>query len=182
MKIFVTIILAVILPLLGMTQAQKFQSVKLRTLDQRTVDPVEIFQDNNLTIVYFFNENCRHLTDQLDYLENLAEEYGDDELKIIAVYNASNNSNYGQIKPILNGNDIDIETLIDVNGELQRAMGLTVNSPVILTRYTNMHSGSYVHSVSYTPEQADVELSQLLAHDYQESYSDPYYSDNISEK
>ena len=166
MKTLLSIILVVIIPLLALTQSQNIQLIKLKTLDERTVEVGDLFQDDKLTIVYFFNENCKNLTDQFDYLENLAEEYCDINLKIIAVYNASNNSSYGQIKPFINGYDIGIETLIDVNGELQRAMGLPVNSTVILTRYTNIHSGSYVQSVSYSPEQAEVELSQLLSSDF----------------
>ena len=176
MKTITSIVLAVIFPLMAMSQVQSLQLIKLKTLDERTVDPGDIFLDDNLTIIYFFNENCRNLTDQFDYLENLAEEYGDIQLKIIAVYNATNNGSYGQIKPYLSGNDIGIETLIDVNGELQRAMGLAVNSTVILTRYTNSLSGNYVQSVSYSPEQADLELSKLISFDTQNSETHPCLS------
>ena len=160
------IIIALISPLLAMTQPQNFQLINLKTLDERNIYLEDKFQDSELTLLYFFNESCRNLTDQFDYLEILSEEYSDIQLNIIAVYNATNTSNYGQIKPFINGYDIGIETLIDVNGELQRAMGLPVNSTVILTRYTNIHSGSYVQSVSYSPEQAEVELSQLLSSDF----------------
>jgi thiol-disulfide isomerase/thioredoxin len=165
MKTLTSVFLSVILPLLGMSQANSFELIKLKTLDEKNVDLEEKFQESELTLLYFFNEDCRNLTDQLDYLENLAEEYSDIQLKIIAVYNANNTSSYGQIKPFIHGYDINIETLIDVNGELQRSMGLPVNSTVIITRYTNIPSGSYMQSVSYSPEQAEVELSQLLSGD-----------------
>ena len=166
MKTLGSIIIAFIFPILAMTQSQNFQLINLKTLDEKSVDLQDEFQESELTLLYFFNESCRNLTDQFDFLEILSEAYSDIQLNIIAVYTATNTSNYGQIKPFINGYDIGIETLIDVNGELQRAMGLPVNSTVILTRYTNIHSGSYVQSVSYSPEQAEVELSQLLASDF----------------
>lgn len=177
MRTLACIILAVNFPLLAMTQIRNSQSVKLKTLDERTVDLGDILQDNNLTIVYFFNESCRNLTDQFDYLENLAEEYCDFKLKIVAVYDASN-GNCGQIKPFINGNDIGLETLIDVNGELQRAMGLPVISSMILTRYTNMLSDRYLEFVSYSPAQAEIELLQLLSNDNQSSYNDMDFLNN----
>ena len=175
MKTLVSIILAAIFPLLAMSQAQDNQLVKLKTLEGKTADLRAIFQEHNLTIVYFFMENCRNVTDQLEYLENLAEKYQDINLKIMAVYNASN-SCFGQIQPFIYGNDIGIETFIDVNGELQQQMGLPVNSTVILTRYTNSLSGSYVQYVSFSPEQADVELSQLLSCDPHNSDTHPSLS------
>jgi hypothetical protein len=182
MKTVYFIIIALISPLLATTQSQNFQLINLKTLDEKNVDLEDKFQESELTLLYFFNENCRNLTGQFDYLENLAEEYSDIQLKIIAVYNATNTSSYGQIKPFIHGYDISIETLIDVNGELQRAMGLPVNSTVILNKYTNSLSGSYVQSVSYSPEQADVELSQLISCDSQHYNTNPYLSDNLSAK
>jgi peroxiredoxin len=175
MKTLISIFLVAIFPLLAMSQAQNHQLSKLKTLEGKTVDLRAIFQEHNLTIVYFFKENCRNVTDQLEYLENLAEKYQDINLKIVAVCNASNSCS-GLIQPFINGNDIGIETFIDVNGELQQAMGLPVNSNVILTRYTNSLSGSYVQSVSYSPEQADVELLQLLSCDTHNSDTHPFLS------
>lgn len=183
MKTIATIILTVVFPLVAVTQAQNLSLIKLKTLDERTVDPKDIFQDDNLTIVYFFNEKCRNLTDQFEYLENLSEVYSDFKLKVIAVYNASSNSSYSQIKPFISGHDIGLEILIDINGELQRAMGLPVNTNLILTRYSNLLSGSYVQSVSYSPEQADVELVQLLSMDnHNSSDTNPYLSDHVITK
>lgn len=178
MKTPASIILALIFPLLAMTQ-QNYKIIKLRTLDDRTIDLGDIFQHNDLTMVYFFNESCRNLTDQFDYMENLAGEYSEINLKIIAVYNTSD-CNYSRIKPLISGNDIGIETLIDTNGEVQRAMGLPVNSTVILTRYNNLPSGDYKQSVSYSPEQAEMELTQLLSADNHGSYSNSSFSHNLS--
>ena len=71
------------------------------------------------------------MTDNFEYLENLSQKNNNSKIKVIAIYNASNGT-YGQLKPFLNGNAIDIETYIDVNGELQRAMGLSSNSALVL--------------------------------------------------
>ena len=160
MKTLISIFLVAIFPLLAMSQAQNHQLSKLKTLEGKTVDLRAIFQEHNLTIVYFFKENCRNVTDQLEYLENLAEKYQDINLKIVAVYNASNSCS-GQIQPFINGNDIGIETFIDVNGDFQRAMGLPVNSSLILTRFNNIHTGDCSEAVSYSPEQAEIDLLQL---------------------
>jgi len=150
MKTLTLIILAVIFPLMAMPQAQNLKLIKLKTLDNKSVELGDIIQENNATIIYFFNERCKNLTDQFDYLESLAEEYSGTKLKIIAIYNTST-SNYAQVKPFIRGNDINLETLIDVNGELQRALGLPVNSPIILTSYTSILSGNYKQTVSYSP-------------------------------
>jgi hypothetical protein len=132
-------------------------------MDETTVRLEQIIRDSNLTILYFFNESSRNLTDQFDYLENLVEEYSDTKLKIVAIYNASGNSSYHQIKPLMSGYNIGFEPLIDVNGEMQREMGLPFNSTVILTRDNTISSGCYARSVSFTPEQAANELSLFLS-------------------
>ena len=177
MKALALIILSMIFPLLAMNQDQQCQFPKLKTLDGTTVDLQDIFRENNLTIVYFFKENSRNTMDQLDYMESLAQKYSDINLKIIAVCNASNGC-FSHIRPFILGNDIGLETLIDVNGEFQRAMGLPVNSTMVFTRYSDLLSGQCSEMVSYSPEQAEMELMQLLSNDNSITYNDPYEMDN----
>jgi len=167
MKTLATLIVTVLFPILAMAQEQKFPSTELQTLDGITVSLEYVIQDNNLTILYFFNENSRNLTEQFDYLENLAEEFSNTKLKVIAIYNASGNSSYRQIKPFMSGYNIGIETFIDVNGKLQRELGLPFNSTIILTR-----DNGYAQFVSFTPEQAASELLLRSSGDSNNSYCD----------
>ena len=162
MKALTTILIAIVLPIMAQAQAQIVPSVSLKTLDERTVMAPNVICADELTLVYFFNENSRDLTDNFEYLENLAQGYGNQgKIKVIAIYNASNGS-YGQLKPFLNGNAIDLETYIDINGELQRAMGLSASSTLLLCGSDQEFSTRYAESPDYSRELLDQQVSQLV--------------------
>ena len=123
----------IFLPLLTFSQDLKLPLISLRTLDNRNIQASELVQDGQAALVYFFNDLSPEIDENLEYLQNLVEsnEYGS-QVRIIAVYNPTNGS-YGNLNAFLNGNAISLETYIDVNGDLQRSLGLPVNSTALLS-------------------------------------------------
>ena len=165
MKTLISSILAIIIPLMAFNQGRDFASLKLKTLDERTVNYNDIFKKDAYTLIYFFNESCKDLADQFEYLENVATSYHDSNLKVVAIFNPTRGT-YGNIRPFLNGNNIDIETYIDVNGELQRAMGLPLSSVILLSNMNNQMLSLNSESVTYSDKQLEQELVRLLSSDY----------------
>jgi hypothetical protein len=166
MKTLINISIAILLPILAFTQVQNVPSVSLKTLDEKTVLASNIVKGDELTLIYFFNENSKDLTDHLEYLENLAESYDNTgKVKVVAIYNASNGT-YGQLKPFLHGNDIDVEAYIDLNGELQRAMGLQDNSTVLICGSNPELSVRFSEAPDFTDGVLNRQVSQLLCDYY----------------
>jgi hypothetical protein len=162
MKTLTTILIIALLPVIMMSQVQNIPSVSLKTLDEKNVIASNLIRGDELTLIYFFNENSKDLTDNFDYLENLSKNNGiQNKIKVIAIYNASN-GNYIQLKPFLNGCDIDVETYIDINGELQRAMGLLDNSTVLLYGFNPELSARYAQTSDFSNELLNQHVSQLL--------------------
>ena len=155
-------ILLILLPVLAMSQGLNFPSINLRTLDEKIVRASDLLQNDQFALVYFFDENASGVVDQLEYLESLRENKDfDKNVRIISIYSASNGS-YGNIKAFLKGNDIDIETYIDVNGELQRAMGLSDKTTILLDGFGEELNSRYYGVADISGELTSAVLSSYF--------------------
>jgi hypothetical protein len=149
MKTLIIVLKVLLLPLITLGQAQNIPSVSLKTMDDRTVKSSDIIKDGQYTVIYFFNSNSKDLADHFEYLENLSSNYCDEaDINIVAVYNAGN-VNYNQVKPLLEGNDIDVKTYIDLNGEFQRSLGLASNSAYLILEPGRESTYYYSEPVDY---------------------------------
>lgn len=98
--------------------------VSLKTLDGTDVSAISIIEPGTITILVFWkssNNTCKENLDNLQdiWLENLKKS----NLKLISICVDSKGS-WNHIKPIVNGNNWDFDTYIDVNGDLKRAMNV----------------------------------------------------------
>ena len=162
-------ILFFLLPVLAMSQGMNFPSVMLRSLDEKLVRASDLLQHDQFALVYFFDENSSGVVDQLEYLESLREnkDFGKN-VRIISIYSASNGS-YGNIQAFLNGNNIDIETYIDVNGELQRAMGLSDKTTILLSGFGDELTARYYGVADISGELTSVVLSSYVCENFNDT-------------
>jgi hypothetical protein len=136
-------LLMVFLPVLIMSQGLNLPSVMLKTIDGRNVRASELVQDKESVLIYFFNDISSETVENLEYLQALRENRASGSSgRIFTVYNPQN-GNYGNLDAFLQGNSICLETYVDVNGELQRSLGLPVNSSAILTVLGDGVAGRY---------------------------------------
>lgn len=147
---------AMLLPMITLGQVQNIPSVMLKTLDDRTVNTTDIIKNNQYTIIYFFDSNSKDLTDHFEYLAKLSTKYSQkDKIKIMAICYASN-GNSNNLKPLLGGNDISVNTYVDINGEFQRAIGLAANSAFLVIRPDQSFTYYYSESIDYYLDLFDV--------------------------
>jgi len=126
-----------------MSQGLNMPSVMLKTIDGRNVRASELVQDKQSALIYFFNDISSETIENLEYLQTLRESgVSGSSDRIFAVYNPQN-GNYGNLEVLLQGNSICLETYVDINGELQRSLGLPVNSSALLTVLGDGAAGRY---------------------------------------
>jgi len=165
MKTLTYIILLLLLPAITFSQGYNVPSVSLKTLDGKSVPSTTVIPSDELTLIYFFSEFSTALTDNFEYLENLAEKYSEtDKINVIAIYDASLGA-YGQLKPFLDGSNIELKTYIDVNGELQKAMGQSSNSSYLLVGTKHNSSARYFDSIANSYDILDEQFAELTTVD-----------------
>ena len=142
MKALMLILSLAFFPVLSWSQGSNIPAVSLKTPDAKTVLASSVIPRDELTLIYFFNDNSKDIEDNFEYLQGLSEKYiNNKDIKVIAIYNAMN-GNYSHLKPFLNGNGFDLDTYVDINGEFQRSLGLSDNSS-LLVMDPNMKSTYY---------------------------------------
>ncbi len=125
MKKLLTLSLALLATGIMMAQnGKKLPSVKLKTLDGKTVDISQIKNDGNPIVISFWATWCKPCKAELN---TIAEEYDDwvDEtgVKLIAV-SIDDARSSGRVEPYVNGQGWDYTVLLDPNGDLKRAMNV----------------------------------------------------------
>ena len=105
-------------------QTKTLPSVKLKTIDGKTVDISKIDNNGKPIVISFWATWCKPCKAELN---TIAEEYADwqDEtgVKLIAV-SIDNARSTGRVEPYVNGQAWDYDVLLDPNGELKRAMNV----------------------------------------------------------
>ena len=105
-------------------QTSSIPAVELRNIDGMIVSSSEITEPGSPTLVVFWKSSSGKCCENLDQLQETWE----DSLrhlgvKMVAICVDCNGA-WTQVKPIVNGNDWDFDTYIDVNGDFKRAMNV----------------------------------------------------------
>lgn len=165
MKTLAYITLLLLLPAITFSQGFNVPSVCLKTLDGKSVPSTDVIPSDELTLIYFFNEFSTTLTDNFEYLENLAEKYSEtDKINVIAIYDASLGA-YGQLKPFLDGSSIELKTYVDVNGEFLKAMGQSYNSSYLLVGTRDNSLTRYFDSIANSYDILDEQFAEVTSLD-----------------
>jgi cytochrome c biogenesis protein CcmG, thiol:disulfide interchange protein DsbE len=121
----IAIILIALLPALSLSAQQTaIPNVDLRDINGKIVSSSQITQPGTATLVVFWKSTSGKCCDNLDMLQDAWEEtLSLRGVKLVAICVDCNGS-WTQVKPIVNGNNWDFDTYIDVNGDLKRAMNV----------------------------------------------------------
>jgi hypothetical protein len=120
-----TLILIALWPALWMSAQQtSIPNVDLRDIDGKIISSSQIFQSGTPTLVVFWKSSSGKCCDNLETLQSAWEGtlalHG---VNLVAICIDCNGS-WTQVKPIVNGNNWDFDTYIDVNGDFKRAMSV----------------------------------------------------------
>ena len=121
----IALILIALLPALSLSAQQtSIPDVDLKDIDGKTISSLEITQPGSSTLVVFWKSSSGKCCENLDILqEAYTETLKQNGVRMVAICVDCNGS-WTQVKPIVNGNDWDFDTYIDVNGDLKRAMNV----------------------------------------------------------
>ena len=99
-------------------------SVKLKTLDGKTVDTSELSNDGKPFVISFFATWCKPCNRELKAIhEQYADWQEETGMKVIAV-SIDQAQNRHKVKPLVDGEEWEYEILLDPNSEFRRAMGV----------------------------------------------------------
>ena len=141
-------------PAIVFSQGLKMPQVIVKTFNGESINAAELVQEKPSTIVYFFNNTSSEVIENLQYLELLANSNScERQIKVVSIFYPEDGS-YTNLKAVLEGSGIELETYIDVNGDLQRSMGLPVNSPALVSNLAMNSSGIVTGAEACTYELA----------------------------
>ncbi|MDD6752360.1 MAG: TlpA disulfide reductase family protein [Prevotella sp.] len=99
-------------------------SVKLKTLDGKTVDTSELSNDGKPFVISFFATWCKPCNRELKAIhEQYADWQEETGMKVIAI-SIDQAQNIHKVKPLVDGEEWEYEILLDPNSEFRRAMGV----------------------------------------------------------
>lgn len=116
-------LLLLILPIAFAASAE-LPSVKLKTLDGKTVDTAELSNDGKPFVISFFATWCKPCNRELKAIHEVYPDWQDETgMKLIAV-SIDEGQNVSKVKPLVDSEGWEYEVLLDSNSELKRSLGV----------------------------------------------------------
>ena len=130
MKAIALVLSSIFFPLMLIPQSSIPADLKLRSLDAKIVTASSLFEPGVPTVVIFWDDSNPGILDEMNEITDLVKEKATGLIRIIAIYEATS-GNYGHVKPMIYGSNLEADIYIDLNGELSRAMSIP-DAPALL--------------------------------------------------
>ena len=110
--------------LMSVTMFAQLPSVKLKTLEGKTIDTAKLSNDGKPFIISFFATWCKPCNRELNAIhENYADWQDETGVKVIAV-SIDQAHQIAKVKPLVDGAGWEYDVLLDPNGDFKRALGV----------------------------------------------------------
>ena len=117
-------ILAFVLFLSCTSLYAQLPSVKLKTLDGKTIDTSTLSNDGKPFVISFFATWCKPCNRELKAIHEQYEEWQEETgMKVVAI-SIDQAQNIHKVKPLVDAEEWEYEVLLDPNSEFRRAMGV----------------------------------------------------------
>ncbi len=112
--------------LMSVTMFAQLPSVKLKTLEGKTIDTAKLNNDGKPFIISFFATWCKPCNRELKAIhENYADWQEETGVKVIAV-SIDQAHQIAKVKPMVDGAGWEYEVLLDPNSDFKRALGVNM--------------------------------------------------------
>ena len=120
----VKFILSLVLLLPCTSLYAQLPSVKLKTLDGKTIDTSTLNNDGKPFVISFFATWCKPCNRELKAIHEQYEEWQEETgMKVVAI-SIDQAQNINKVKPLVDAEEWEYEVLLDPNSEFRRAMGV----------------------------------------------------------
>ena len=120
----VKFILSLVLLLSCTSLYAQLPSVKLKTLDGKTIDTSTLNNDGKPFVISFFATWCKPCNRELKAIHEQYEEWQEEKgMKVVAI-SIDQAQNINKVKPLVDAEEWEYEVLLDPNSEFRRAMGV----------------------------------------------------------
>ena len=151
--------LALLLPMFAMAQ-KSLPNVEVTDLEGNVVNIQSVLEDKVPVVISFWYTTCEPCLQELGAINDVFPDWQDEaEFKFVAVSTDDSRSS-SKVAPMVNGRGWDSFTfLLDVNGDLKRAMNVQTQPTVILLD----REGQIVYThIGYTPGNEEELFEEIL--------------------
>ena len=138
--------------------AAQLPSVTLKDINGKTVNTAELSNDGKPFIISFFATWCKPCNRELTAISEVYEEWQEETgVKLIAV-SIDQAQNINKVKPLVDGNGLTYDVLLDPNSEFKRALGIQMIPYVLIVD----GKGNIVYKHNGYTEGAEAELIEKV--------------------
>lgn len=159
MKRSLLFVIALLLPMLGMAQ-KGLPNIEVTDLDGNAFNIQSVMEDGVPVVLSFWYTTCKPCLQELGAINDVYSDWQDEaEFKFVAVSTDDSRSS-SKVAPMVNGRGWnDFLFLLDVNGDLKRAMNVQTQPTVILLD----RKGNIVYThIGYTPGNEEELFEEIL--------------------